>query len=251
MQRPPRVIVTASPYGSLTHALECARIVAPLDHISIVVPARDAAHARIEVEWYDGIRMFVHVREQGTPDVLVPLAHAFAEDPLGSVVILPSEFCIAEPHVTAGAVRRALGRRTVTVIGLGDSGSFVTVAPVTVLWDVLREARPLHAAVFENYLEAIESGDEGTLLVAAYQHLPPIDFVADVVIWRNVEKVSLPPCSMRTNLAAVLSRARLRSRPTSAPLALRPSTPDQTSRMPRSRDCESGSMPGRAHRSGA
>jgi len=214
--RPPRVIVTASPYGSLTHALECARLLAPLEHISIVVPARDAAHARVEIEWYDGIRMFVHVREQGTPDVLIPLAHIFAEDPLANVVIVPAELCVAEPHVTAAAVRRALQREDrVSMIGLADlQSSLVVTGPVTMLWDALRTHHPLHAAVFENYIEAIGSYDEGTILVAAYQHLPAIDFVGEVVTKvGRIEKYALPMSAMRTNVMAVLCRARRRGLP--------------------------------------
>jgi len=218
----PRVVITAGHYGSLTHVLECARILTPLDHVTIVVPAHMAARARVEIAWYDGVELVVQMRDQRTTDPLVALTHAFARDRRADIVFLPAEFCIADPHTLAEAIRGALEQTdTMSVIGMPPfdwkSGTqwnpFIAVGRVEAFWDELRRLQPRHAALMQSYLDAIRTPDAGTALVHAYQRMDPFELTRDLLAKiRTVDLSTLPASALRSTRSQLISMFRGRMR---------------------------------------
>lgn len=203
----PRIVISAGRYGSITQVLECARILTSLDRISIVVPAPSTARARGEIAWYDGIELVSQVREQRTTDVLIPLTHVFARDPLANIVFLPAEFSVSDPYYLADRIRAALAyTEVISVIGFppfdwhacNDSVPVVAIGRVVAFWDLLRRERPLTAALLENYIEEMGTDDAGTALVTAYERMHALDLTRDLLVkLRSIDVSTLSPYAFR------------------------------------------------------
>jgi hypothetical protein len=190
--QPPRVVISAGELGSLRHVLECARLVAPLDRISVVAAAHSAPEACRALAPYDGVELIMQLREQRGADVLLPLAQAFGVDPLATIVFLPPDLSTAEPRQLAAAIRGALTRPDrITIIGW-TSSTFVAVGGITCFWDQLRAAWPRCAAVLECYLESMETPDEARMLLAAYEHLEAGSFSDVLAAAPSLDVVMLP-----------------------------------------------------------
>jgi hypothetical protein len=202
----PHVVISAGQVGSLRHMLECARMVTVRDQIAIVASAHGATAARAEVGRHERVELVIGLRERRNPDLLLPLARAFARSPLSTIVFAPSAFSIADPHVLAGAIARAVKRPDrITAIGWAqsapdaavDADSFVLVGAVTSFWELLRRARPRHAAILECYVEAIGTSDEYAMLLRAYEHLEAIDLFGILAPDVPVEMVEIPASAIR------------------------------------------------------
>ena len=202
--QPPRVVISGGDGESLGHVLGCAKLVTPLDHISVVATAHTAPNVCRALAPYGGVELIVQLREQRGADVLLPLAHAFAVDPLASIVFLPSVIGIADQRSLATAIQRALTKPdTISVIGW-TSNEFAAVSRITCFWDLLRVARPKYAAVLECYLESIGTDDEARMLYAAYENLEEVSFDEILAASKSLElemlqtpilrrPVSIPP----------------------------------------------------------
>jgi len=189
--QPPRVVISGGDGKSLGQVLECARMIAPLDHISVVASAHTApAICRVLAPW-EGVQLNVQLREQRGADVLLPLAHAFAIDPLASIVFLPADIAKTKPRTLASAIHRALTKPdSIGVIGW-SSAEYAAVGRITFFWDVLRASRPRDAAVLGCYLGSIGTGEEGHMLYAAYEHLENVSFDAVLTACPALEIVML------------------------------------------------------------
>jgi hypothetical protein len=217
----PRVVISAGNGRSLSHLLGCARLITPLDHISVVASAHTAPDVCRALATYGGIELCVQLREQRGADVLLPLAHAFAVDPLASIVFLPPDMSIGDPLALAHAVRVALDRaEQITVLGW-TSAQFAAVGRITAFWDLLRLVKPGHAALLECYLESMSTKDEARILSTAYEHLEDVDLAdllaqspdLEVVVLRSIKparclsgvhRVSGPVADAPTVLARTL-----------------------------------------------
>jgi hypothetical protein len=225
-QAPLRVVISSGRYGSLNQIIECARLLAPLERISIVVPPHDTANTRVEIAWYDGIELVVQVREQGTAVVRVPLAQAFAHDPLANIVFLPAEFSIVDPNYLAAVIREAAQcGETISVMGLPpfewrsgkDYNPVIAVGSVMAFWDLLRAEHPRDAALLEHYIDALGTDDQGTALVAAYEQMQPLELTRDLLLkLRSVDLSTLSPMALgdRSRIVATFARTHRSSRST-------------------------------------
>jgi hypothetical protein len=199
--QPPRVVISAGDGRSLAHVLGCARLITPLDHISVVASAHTAPDVCRALATYGGIELLVQLREQRGADVLLPLAHAFGNDPLASIVFLPSDMSIGDPLLLAQAVRVALDKpERVSVLGW-TSTQFAAVGRITAFWDLLRLARPRHAAMLECYVESMATPDEARLLSSAYENLEDVGLAEllaaapdlEVVVLRSIKPAPPAP----------------------------------------------------------
>jgi hypothetical protein len=202
--QPPRVVISAGDGRSLAHVLGCARLITPLDHISVVASAHTAPDVCRALATYGGIELVVQLRECREADVLLPLAHAFGVDPLASVVFLPSDMSIGDPLLLAQAVRTALETPEQLTVLCWTSTQFAAVGRITAFWDLLRLARPGHAALLECYVEAMATDDEARLLCTAYEHMDDVSFhellaeapALEVVVLRSIKP---PQCLSGTH----------------------------------------------------
>lgn len=171
----PRIVIPAGDI-SPSNALDCAQLLAPLDHVSVLVSPQALTDTQNELEFFDGVQLAVQLRGGRDCDLLVALARAFSSDPLASIVFLPPQCCITDPYAMSGRIIDALRERdAISVIGW-SSDVFIAMSSITTLWDLLRSRRPGHAALLECYVEALGTEDEGRMMLAVYDHVEDVDF---------------------------------------------------------------------------
>ncbi len=171
----PRIVIPAgdtSPSG----ALDCAQLISPLDHVSVLVSPEALTNTQSELEFFDGVQLSVQLRGGRDCDLLLALARAFSSDPLSSIVFLPPLCCVTDPYAMSGRIIDALRvPEAISVIGW-SSDVFIAISSITALWDLLRSRRPGHAALLECYVEALGTEDEGRMMLAVYDHVEEVDF---------------------------------------------------------------------------
>lgn len=205
----PWVVIAAGRDGLVTPMIDCACLLAPLDHVLIVTEPENEVAVRAQVAGYPEIEIVAQERHLDTgPQMLVALARALERDPLGSIVFLPSECSILDPVTVA----RALGERTgdersqITFLGMGWSqsqpagvwGSLISTGPITAFWDLARRHLPMHALLFERYIAAIGTIGERVALSGAYRQMTPASFTKDLLAKaRPVAVIRMSPAAVR------------------------------------------------------
>lgn len=204
-----RIVVCAGHDGNLMHALECARHLAPLEHVLIVASPHSAAAVRTQLADYEGVELIIQLREQHTADWLVPLVQVVAHDPSSTVVFLPAELAVVDPQLLAETIREALADPdTISVIGpaplmwrTGTRGCpLVAVGRAGTLWRLVRRCMQQHAALLDWYCAAIGTAEEGARRVAIYEQLPAMDFTEDVLAKaRSIDIATVPSAAVRAS----------------------------------------------------
>jgi hypothetical protein len=215
----PWIVIASGRDGLVTRMIDCACLLAPLDHVLIVTePANDLA-VRAQLAEHPEIEIVAQERHLDTgPQMLVALARILERDPLGSVVFLPSGCWVLDPVTVA----RALGARTrdersrITVLGMGSSqsqhagawSSLIAAGPITAFWDLARRHLPMHALLFERYIAAIGTIGERVALSGAYRQMTPANFTDDLLAnARPIAVIRLSPAAVRLVDSAVATAA--------------------------------------------
>jgi len=146
VELPKQFAVIAGERSLLQQTIERARLLAPLDHIVVVVTAPRDAIAREQLAPYPGVELVVQPRNLDTgPGLLLPLARVLARDRSARVVVLPSDHYVPEPAPLVAALRataRDAARDRVALVGVAPT------APELEYGWIVRGARIPNSAAF-------------------------------------------------------------------------------------------------------
>lgn len=199
------IVISTGMTERLSHAIECARLLGPLDHVLIVASPANEQTVRIQASYYHGVEIVVQpCHLDSGPEILLALARILERDPLGSALVLPSECCILEPHALAAAMRsygvEDSGEITLFVPGPIDWlrrdawSTFLSTGRVTSFWDLARAHLPTHALLFERYVAAIGTADEQAALLSAYRQMAAVSFTGELLAKAPaLTTIALPP----------------------------------------------------------